>query len=112
MEFDILQQKEFDTVEQLITNASSGTVWRVLHYESSIPKKMQGQGEAYAPGFTTLSDVEREAKMTSKEATASVRMSEKSSPKKAAQKETTVTNTSPRKTSPKKKSAPNRNDKA
>ena len=112
MEFDISQQKEFDTVEQLITNASSGTVWRVLRYESSIPKKMQGQGGAYAPGFTTLSDVEREAKMTSKEATASVRMSEKSSPKKAARKDTTVTNTSPRKTSPKKKSAPNRNDKA
>jgi len=50
MEFDISQQKEFDTVEQRITNASSGTVWRVLRYKSSIPKKIQGQGGAYAPG--------------------------------------------------------------
>ena len=62
MEYNITLQKELDTVCNLIANASSGTVWRVLRYEPPVPKKTQNKGKSDASGFTTLSDAEGEEK--------------------------------------------------
>ncbi len=39
MEYNITQQNELEMVRNLIANATSGTVWRVLRYEPPTPKK-------------------------------------------------------------------------
>ncbi len=62
MEYNITQQKELETVCNLISNAPSGTVWRVLRYEPPTPKKTQNQGKCFARGFKTLSNAEGEEK--------------------------------------------------
>ena len=66
MEYNITQQKELETVSNLIANASLGTVWRVLRYEPPTPKKTQNQGKGFARGFTTLSDAEVKEKKQAK----------------------------------------------
>ena len=69
MEFNITEQKEFDTVRKLITNAPSGTTWRVLCYKPPAPKKTKNRGKSYAPGFTTASNLEEEEKRKSNSGT-------------------------------------------
>ena len=60
MEFDVTDEKDFDTMQKLIAKAPLGAKWRVLRYEPPVPKKTKKKGKSYAPGFTTASDHEDE----------------------------------------------------
>ena len=65
MDFNLNDEKDFDTVQKLIGNAPSGATWRVFRYEPPVQKTTKKKGKSYAPGFSTASDHEDEPKRKS-----------------------------------------------